>query len=146
MDLKPSEVTEILKQEIEGFDGQMKKSNVGTILQVGDGVARVHGLGECMMNELLEFPNGVFGVALNLEEDNVGAVLLGSGTLVKEGDTVKTTGRIISVPTGLQMFGRVVDALGVAVDGKGAISVTDDDYRSIEGVSPTVPERADLLP
>jgi F-type H+-transporting ATPase subunit alpha len=141
MDLKPSEVTDILKQEIEGFDGQMKKSNVGTILQVGDGVARVHGLGECMMNELLEFPNGVFGVALNLEEDNVGAVLLGSGTLVKEGDTVKTTGRIISVPTGLQMFGRVVDALGVAVDGKGAINNSDDDYRSIEGVSPTVPER-----
>ena len=133
MDLKPSEVTDILKQEIEGFDGQMKKSNVGTILQVGDGVARVHGLGECMMNELLEFPNGVFGVALNLEEDNVGAVLLGSGTLVKEGDTVKTTGRIISVPTGMQMFGRVVDALGAPVDGKGAINTTEDDYRTDDG-------------
>ncbi|MEE2885957.1 MAG: F0F1 ATP synthase subunit alpha [Planctomycetota bacterium] len=141
MDLKPSEVTDILKQEIEGFDGQMKQSNVGSILQVGDGVARVHGLGECMMNELLEFPNGVFGVALNLEEDNVGAVLLGSGTLVKEGDTVKTTGRIISVPTGLQMFGRVVDALGAPVDGKGAMNVSEDDYRTIEGVSPSVPER-----
>jgi F-type H+-transporting ATPase subunit alpha len=141
MDLKASEVTNVLKQEIEGFTGEMKKSNVGTILQVGDGVARIHGLDECMMNELLEFPNGVRGVALNLEEDNVGAVLLGSSTLVKEGDTVKTTGRIISVPTGLAMFGRVVDALGNPVDGKGAINVTEADFRTIEGRSPSVPER-----
>ncbi len=141
MDLRASEVTNVLKQEIEGFTGEMKKSNVGTILQVGDGVARIHGLDECMMNELLEFPNGVRGVALNLEEDNVGAVLLGSSTLVKEGDTVKTTGRIISVPTGLAMFGRVVDALGNPVDGKGAINVTEADFRTIEGRSPTVPER-----
>jgi F-type H+/Na+-transporting ATPase subunit alpha len=93
------------------------------------------------MNELLEFPNGVRGVALNLEEDNVGAVLLGSSTLVKEGDTVKTTGRIISVPTGIALFGRVVDALGNPVDGKGAIAVTEADFRTIEGRSPTVPER-----
>jgi F-type H+-transporting ATPase subunit alpha len=141
MDLKASEVTNVLKQEIEGFTGEMKKSNVGTILQVGDGVARIHGLDECMMNELLEFPNGVRGVALNLEEDNVGAVLLGSSTLVKEGDTVKTTGRIISVPTGLAIFGRVVDALGNPVDGKGAINVTEADFRTIEGRSPSVPER-----
>ena len=141
MDLKPSEVTAVLKQEIEGFSSDTKKANVGSILSVGDGVARIHGLGECMMNELLEFPNGVFGVALNLEEDNVGAVLLGSGTLVKEGDTVKTTGRIISVPTGIQMFGRVVDALGAALDGKGAISASESDYRTIEGRAPSVPER-----
>ena len=141
MDLKASEVTNVLKQEIEGFTGEMKKSNVGTILQVGDGVARIHGLDECMMNELLEFPNGVRGVALNLEEDNVGAVLLGSSTLVKEGDTVRTTGRIISVPTGLAMFGRVVDALGNPVDGKGAINLTEADFRTIEGRSPSVPER-----
>ena len=141
MDLKPSEVTDVLKKEIEGFTGELKKSNVGSILQVGDGVARIHGLDECMMNELLEFPNGVFGVALNLEEDNVGAVLLGSSTLIKEGDTVKTTGRIISVPTGIAMFGRVVDALGAPVDGKGAIKVSESDYRTIEGRSPSVPER-----
>jgi F-type H+-transporting ATPase subunit alpha len=112
MDLNPSEVTSVLKQEIEGFESRTQKSNVGTVLQVGDGVARIHGLDECMMSELLEFPNGIFGVALNLEEDNVGAVLLGSETGVKEGDEVKTTGRIISVPTGDAMLGRVVDALG----------------------------------
>ncbi len=141
MDLKPSEVTTVLKQEIEGFESQMQKSNVGTVLQVGDGVARVHGLDECMMSELIEFPNGVFGVALNLEEDNVGAVLLGSDTKVKEGDTVKTTGRVISVPTGMALIGRVVDALGQAVDGKGPINVSDADYRPIEGRAPSVTER-----
>jgi F-type H+-transporting ATPase subunit alpha len=141
MDLNPSEVTSVLKQEIEGFESRTKKSNVGTVLQVGDGVARVHGLDECMMNELIEFPNGIFGVALNLEEDNVGAVLLGNETGVKEGDEVKTTGRIISVPTGDALLGRVVDGLGRAVDGKGAISTTDADLRPVEGRAPTVPER-----
>ncbi|MBL8731976.1 MAG: F0F1 ATP synthase subunit alpha, partial [Planctomycetes bacterium] len=108
---------------------------------VGDGTARVHGLDDCMMNEMLDFGNGIFGVALNLEEDNVGAVLLGSDAKVKEGDTVRTTGRVISVPTGLQMCGRVVDALGRAVDGKGEIKVGPSDYRPIEGRSPSVPER-----
>ena len=141
MDLKPSEVTSVLKSEIENFDGSMAHSNVGSVLQVGDGVARVHGLDDCMMSELIEFPNGVMGVALNLEEDNVGAVLLGSDTLIKEGDTVKTTGRVISVPTGMALVGRVVDSLGVPVDGKGPINVSESDYRSIEGRSPTVPER-----
>jgi len=141
MDLKPSEVATVLKAEIEGFQGKMQKSNVGTVLMVGDGTARVHGLDDCMMNEMLDFGNGIFGVALNLEEDNVGAVLLGADSKVKEGDTVRTTGRIISVPTGLQMCGRVVDSLGRAVDGKGDIKVEDSDYRSIEGRSPSVPER-----
>ncbi|MCB9885232.1 MAG: F0F1 ATP synthase subunit alpha [Planctomycetes bacterium] len=141
MDLKPSEVASVLKAEIEGFQGGMHKSNVGTVLTVGDGVARVHGLDDCMMSELLDFGNGVQGVALNLEEDNVGCVLLGSDSKVKEGDQVRTTGRIISVPTGLQMCGRVVDALGRAVDGKGDIPVGPDDLRPIEGRSPTVPER-----
>jgi F-type H+-transporting ATPase subunit alpha len=141
MDLKPSEVATVLKSEIAGFQGRMQKSSVGTVLMVGDGVARVHGLDDCMMSELLDFGNGVAGVALNLEEDNVGAVLLGSDAKIKEGDTVRTTGRIISVPTGLQMCGRVVDALGRAVDGKGEIRVTDADMRPIEGRSPSVPER-----
>ena len=141
MDLNPSEVATVLKAEIEGFSGRMQKSSVGTVLMVGDGTARVHGLDDCMMNEMLDFGNGVFGLALNLEEDNVGAVLLGSDAKVKEGDTVRTTGRIISVPTGLQMCGRVVDALGRAVDGKGDIKVGPDDMRPIEGRSPTVPER-----
>ncbi|MGE3171332.1 MAG: F0F1 ATP synthase subunit alpha [Planctomycetota bacterium] len=141
MDLKPSEVATVLKHEIEGFQGKMQKSSVGTVLMVGDGTARVHGLDDCMMSELLDFGNGVFGLALNLEEDNVGAVLLGSDTLIKEGDTVRTTGRIISVPTGLQMCGRVVDALGRPVDGKGAIQTSESDLRPIEGRSPSVPER-----
>ncbi len=141
MDLKPSEVATVLKAEIEGFQGRMQKSNIGTVLMVGDGTARVHGLDDCMMNEMLDFGDGIFGVALNLEEDNVGAVLLGSDSKVKEGDTVRTTGRIISVPTGLQMCGRVVDALGKAIDGKGDIKVADSDMRPIEGRSPSVPER-----
>jgi F-type H+-transporting ATPase subunit alpha len=119
----------------------MQKSSVGTVLMVGDGVARVHGLDDCMMNEMLDFGNGILGVALNLEEDNVGAVLLGSDTKVKEGDIVRTTGRVVSVPTGLQMCGRVVDALGRAVDGKGEIKFGPGDLRPIEGRSPSVPER-----
>ncbi len=141
MDLKPSEVATVLKSEIAGFQGRMQKSSVGTVLMVGDGVARVHGLDDCMMSELLDFGNGVAGVALNLEEDNVGAVLLGSDAKIKEGDTVRTTGRVISVPTGLQMCGRVVDALGRAVDGKGDIRTSEADLRPIEGRSPSVPER-----
>jgi F-type H+-transporting ATPase subunit alpha len=140
MDLNASEVTAVLKAEIANFAGQTRKSNVGTVLSVGDGVARVHGLDECMMSEMLEFPNGVMGVALNLEEDNVGCVLLGSDRLVKEGDTVKTTGRIISVPTGMQMIGRVVDALGRPLDSK-PLSVDPKEYRPIEGRAPSVPER-----
>src|SRR6185436_10838180 len=136
MDLKPSEVATVLKSEIEGFAGRMQKSSVGTVLMVGDGVARVHGLDDCMMSELLDFGNGVYGLALNLEEDNVGAVLLGSDMLIKEGDTVRTTGRVISVPTGMAMVGRVVDSLGRPVDGKGAIDVAESDYRPIEGRSP----------
>ncbi|MBM3973126.1 MAG: F0F1 ATP synthase subunit alpha [Planctomycetes bacterium] len=141
MDLKPSEVASVLKSEIEGFAGRMQKSSVGTVLMVGDGVARVHGLDDCMMNEMLDFGNGILGVALNLEEDNIGAVLLGSDAKVKEGDTVRTTGRVMSVPTGLQMCGRVVDALGRPVDGKGEIKLSPSDYRPIEGRSPSVPER-----
>ncbi len=141
MDLKSSEVATVLKAEIAGFQGKMQKSSVGTVLAVGDGVARVHGLDDCMMSELLDFGGGVSGLALNLEEDNIGAVLLGSDAKIKEGDTVRTTGRVISVPTGLQMCGRVVDALGRPVDGKGDIRTTDADMRPIEGRSPSVPER-----
>ncbi|KAA3610842.1 MAG: F0F1 ATP synthase subunit alpha [Planctomycetota bacterium] len=141
MELQPSEVTSILKKEIEGFETSASKESVGTVLQVGDGVARVYGLDDCMMAELLEFPGGVMGMALNLEDDNVGVVLLGDATKVKEGDTVKTTGRIISVPTGDAMVGRVVNALGQAVDGKGPIQVSDADYRPVEQDSPNVIER-----
>ncbi len=141
MQLQPSEVTSILKKEIEGFQSKTSTESVGQVLQVGDGVARVYGLDDCMMSELLEFPGGVMGMALNLEEDNVGAVLLGDAAKVREGDTVKTTGRIISVPTGFGMMGRVVDALGRPLDGKGALRASESDYLPIEQPAPNVVER-----
>ena len=141
VEIKPSEVTSILKSEIEGFEAKASMKSIGTVLQVGDGVARIYGLEDCMMSELLDFGKGVMGIALNLEEDNVGAVLLGSSTEVGEGDTVKTTGRIISVPTGLQLCGRVVDSLGRPLDGKGPVEWTEADLRPIEGRAPSVPER-----
>jgi F-type H+/Na+-transporting ATPase subunit alpha len=141
MDLRPAEVTSILEKEIENFGGDGRMQSVGTVLSVGDGVARVYGLDDCMMNELLEFPGGVRGVALNLEEDNVGCVLLGDAAKVREGDTVKATGRIISVPTGDQILGRVVNALGDPVDGKGPLGTGADDLRPIEQPAPSVVER-----
>jgi F-type H+-transporting ATPase subunit alpha len=141
MDLRPAEVTSILKKEIETYEGDANMQSVGTVLSVGDGVARIWGLDDCMMNELLEFPGGVRGVALNLEEDNVGCVLLGSATKVKEGDVVKGTGKIISVPTGDRLLGRVVNALGDPVDGRGPLGTTDADLRPIEQPAPSVVER-----
>ncbi len=141
MELKPAEVTSVLKKQIEGYQGDAKLQSVGTVLSVGDGVARVFGLDDCMMNELLEFAGGVRGVALNLEDDNVGCVLLGDATKVKEGDMVKTSGRIISVPTGPALLGRVVNALGDPLDGKGPLNVTTSDYLPIERPAPNVVER-----
>jgi F-type H+-transporting ATPase subunit alpha len=141
MDLRHAEVTSILEKEIANYRGQSALQSVGTVLSVGDGVARVWGLDECMMNELLEFPGGVRAVALNLEEDNVGCVLLGDATKVKEGDQVKTTGRIISVPTGPSLLGRVVNALGDPIDGRGPLSVSEEDYWTIEQPAPSVVER-----
>ncbi|HIF40140.1 MAG TPA: F0F1 ATP synthase subunit alpha [Planctomycetes bacterium] len=141
MDLRPAEVTSILEKEIENYQGDSRMQSVGTVLSVGDGVARVYGLDDCMMNELLEFAGGVSGIALNLEEDNVGCVLLGDAAKVREGDTVKATGRIISVPTGPQLLGRVVNAMGDPVDGKGPLGTTEDDLRPIEQDAPSVVER-----
>ena len=141
MDLRPAEVTSILEKEIANYQGESAMQSVGTVLSVGDGVARVWGLDDCMMNELLEFSGGVRGVALNLEEDNVGCVLLGDATQVKEGDQVKTTGRIISVPTGDSLLGRVVNALGDPIDGRGPLSVTEADYLPIDQPAPSVVER-----
>ncbi|MDP7063282.1 MAG: F0F1 ATP synthase subunit alpha [Planctomycetota bacterium] len=141
MELQPSEVTSVLKKEIESFQAGSSTEQVGQVLQVGDGVARVYGLDNCMMSELIEFSGGSMGMALNLEEDNVGCVLLGDAASVKEGDTVKCTGRIISVPTGDQLLGRVVDALGEPLDGKGPISNSDEDLRPIEQDAPSVVER-----
>jgi F-type H+-transporting ATPase subunit alpha len=141
MDLRPAEVTSILEKEIENYKVETAMQSVGTMLSVGDGVSRVYGLDDCMMSELLEFPNGVRGVALNLEEDNVGCVLLGDATKVKEGDTVRSSGRVISVPTGDAILGRVVNALGDPRDGKGPLGVTEKDWRPIEAPAPSVPER-----
>jgi len=141
MDLRPAEVTSILEKEIANYQGESSMQSVGTVLSVGDGVARVWGLDDCMMNELLEFAGGVRGVALNLEDDNVGCVLLGDATNVKEGDQVRTTGRIISVPTGDSLLGRVVNALGDPIDGRGPLNVTDSDYVPIEQPAPSVVER-----
>jgi F-type H+-transporting ATPase subunit alpha len=141
MELRPAEVTSILEKEIEQYKGETAMQSIGTVLSVGDGVARVYGLDDCMMNELLDFPGGVRGIALNLEEDNVGCVLLGDATKVKEGDTVRATGRVISVPTGDQLLGRVVNALGDPIDGKGPLGTSESDLRPIESPAPSVVER-----
>lgn len=121
MKIRPEEVSEIIKKEIENYKKSLDVKTSGTVLEVGDGIARIYGLSSVMSNELLEFPNGVMGMALNLEENNVGAVILGNASLIKEGDGVKATGRVVSVPAGEGMLGRVVNALGEAIDGKGEI-------------------------
>jgi F-type H+/Na+-transporting ATPase subunit alpha len=139
MKLQPAEVTAILKQEIENYDSGLKLESVGTVISVGDGVARLHGLDNCMMSELLEFPGGVRGIALNLEQDNVGVVLLGSDQKIKEGDLVRSTGEIISVPVGDALLGRVVNALGDPIDGKGPINA--EGKYPIERPAPSVLER-----
>jgi F-type H+-transporting ATPase subunit alpha len=119
--IKPSEVSEILKKQLEGFKSEVELEEVGTVLQVGDGIARIYGLNKVQANELIEFDSGVMGIVLNLEEDNVGAVLLGSSELIKEGDTVKRTKRIASIKVGEQLAGRVINTLGEPLDGKGPI-------------------------
>jgi len=130
VEVRPDEVTAILRKQLTGFTSEVDVYDVGTVLQVGDGVARVYGLTNAVASELLEFPNGVFGMALNLEEDNVGVVLFGDDKLINEGDTVKRTGRIASVPVGEELLGRVVNPLGVPLDGRGPI--TTDKYLPIE--------------
>ena len=139
MTIRPEEVTSILQQELEAYRTKLKLEGVGTILQVGDGIARIYGLEEVMAGELLEFPGGVMGLALNLETNSVGAVVLGSDRELKDGDQVKRTGKIAQVPVGKALLGRVVDALGRPLDGKGPIATTE--VRSIEGRAPSVIER-----
>lgn len=139
MSLKPEEVSSIIKQEISKYETSLKMESVGTILQVGDGIARVWGLEDAMMSELVMFPGDIMGLVLNLEEDNVGVAIFGSDTDIKEGDTVRRTGRIASVPVGDAMIGRVVDALGQPIDGKGP--VVTDKYRPTEVVPPNVVQR-----
>lgn len=136
MGIRPEEISSILKQQIEKYDTEIEVAKVGTVIQVADGVARIHGLSEAMSGEMLEFPGGVYGMALNLEEDNIGCVILGPFTQINEGDEVKRTGRIVQVPAGEAMIGRVVNVLGEPIDGKGPI-VTDK-FRPIEGHAPGV--------
>ena len=121
MDIKAEEISRIIRDQIGSYAVDVDVAEVGTIVSVGDGIARVHGVEKTMAGEMLEFPHGVFGIALNLEEESVGAVLLGDYKEIKEGDTVKRTNRIISVPVGEELVGRVVNALGQPIDGKGPI-------------------------
>ena len=133
MNLRPEEISSVIKDQIKRYAADMEVSDVGTVIQVADGIARVHGLENAMQGELLEFPGEVYGMVLNLEEDNVGAVLLGNHKNVNEGDIVKTTGRVVEVPVGDALLGRVVNSLGQPVDGKGPINT--DKYRQIERVA-----------
>ncbi len=139
MAIRPDEITSILQQELEKFERGVETQHVGTVLQVGDGIARVHGLPDCQMGELLEFPGGVMGLALNLEEASIGAVLIGESNSIKEGDSVKETGRIIQIPVGNGMLGRVVNSLGQPLDGLGPIA--SEEFRLIEINAPGVVDR-----
>ena len=139
MNMKPEEITAIIKKQIEDYNVEMNVDDVGTVLEVGDGIAHVYGLDKAMSGELLELPHGVYGMVLNLEEDNVGAVLLGDDELIKEGDTVRRTGRIMRVPAGEAMIGRVVDPLGQPIDGKGAIHTSET--RLVEFQAPGIADR-----
>ena len=139
MNLRPEEISSVIKEQIERYSSELNVSDVGTVIQVADGIARVHGLENAMQGELLEFPSEVYGMVLHLEEDNVGAVLLGDHKNINEGDTVKTTGRVVEVPVGDCMLGRVVNALGQPIDGKGPIQATR--HRQIERVAPGVISR-----
>ena len=126
INIRPDEISSIIREQIEQYDQDVKVDNIGTVLQVGDGIARVYGLDQVMSGELLEFEDKTIGIALNLENDNVGVVLMGNGRQILEGSTVKSTGRIAQIPTGDAFLGRVVNALGTPIDGKGEIEATDN--------------------
>ncbi len=134
--IRPDEISNIIRQQIESYEQEVQVSNVGTVLQVGDGIARIYGLEQAMAGEILEFEDGTVGLALNLEEDNVGAVLMGEGFGIQEGSTVKATGKIASIPVGDAMIGRVVDSLGVPIDGKGDIDTSET--RLVESMAPGI--------
>ena len=139
MNLRPEEISSVIKEEIKKYSTEFEVANVGTVIQVADGIARIHGLEKAMQGELLEFPHEVYGMVMNLEEDNVGAVLLGDSANINEGDMVKTTGRVATVPVGDAMLGRVVNALGQPIDGKGPVNT--DKIRPIERVASGVISR-----
>jgi F-type H+-transporting ATPase subunit alpha len=142
MTVKPDEISKVIKQQIESYSSELDFSEAGTVIQVGDGIARVYGLYSAMSGELLEFHNGTYGMALNLDEDSIGVVIMGSDAGIKEGDPVKLTGRMAEVPVGDGMLGRVVNALGEPIDGKGAIAA--DGYRKIENPAPSVIKRREV--
>jgi F-type H+-transporting ATPase subunit alpha len=137
--IRADEITTLLRQEIENYEGAIDVSETGSVISVGDGIARIHGLEKVMAGELIEFPHNVAGIAMNLEEDQVGAVLLGEATEIKEGDEVRRTGRIMSVPVGEALIGRVVNALGKPIDDKGPIQTTQ--FNPIERLAPGVVDR-----
>ena len=139
MSIKPEEISSVIKEQLKRYSTKLMVSDVGTVIQVADGIARIHGLDNAMQGELLEFPHDVYGMVMNLEQDNVGAVLLGDTALIREGDVVKTTGRVIEVPVGDCMLGRVVNSLGQPIDGKGPIAATS--FRQIERVASGVISR-----
>jgi len=139
MNLRPEEISSVIKEQIKNYSTKLEVSDVGTVIQVADGIARIHGLENAMQGELLEFPNEIFGMVLNLEEDNVGAVLLGDSKNINEGDIVKTTGRVVEVPVGDALLGRVVNSLGQPIDGKGPVETTT--FRRIERVASGVISR-----
>ncbi|HJP14322.1 MAG TPA: F0F1 ATP synthase subunit alpha, partial [Nitrospinota bacterium] len=139
MQIRAEEISQIIQKQIEGFDSSVELAETGTVISVGDGIARVYGLEKCMAGELIEFPGDLFGMALNLETDNVGTVLLGDDRHIKEGDEVRRTGRIVQVPTGKALAGRVVNPLGQPIDGKGPIET--DTTANIDIVAPGVIER-----
>src|SRR5919107_2765654 len=136
MATRSEDITTIIKSEIDQFDAGVETRSVGTVVEVGDGIAQIFGLEGALASELLEFPGGVMGMALNLEEETVGAVVLGDPTAIKEGDTVKTTGRVVEVPVGAALLGRVVDPLGRPLDDKGPITATTT--RPVERIAPGV--------
>ncbi|MEF9975501.1 MAG: F0F1 ATP synthase subunit alpha [Oscillospiraceae bacterium] len=139
MQLKPEDISKIIKEQIKNYDNKIECTETGTVILVGDGIARAHGLEKCMANELVEFANGEFGMALNLEENSVALVILGSDEGIKEGDSVKRTGQVVSVPVGEALIGRVVNSLGAPIDGKGPIETTE--RRPIESNAPGIIER-----
>ncbi|MFA6471410.1 MAG: F0F1 ATP synthase subunit alpha, partial [Candidatus Latescibacterota bacterium] len=139
MNIRPEEISSVLKQEISDFKIELDVEEVGTVIDIGDGVARVYGLNDCMYSELIEFPNGVLGMAMNLEEGNVGCILFGSDRLVREGDMVKRTGRVMSVPVGEQLLGRVVNPLGQPLDSKAELEF--DRTMPVDIKAPSVVER-----
>ena len=139
MELKPEEITKIIREQIKNYENKLETSETGTIILVGDGIARASGLDQCMANELVEFETGEYGMAQNLEEDSVSIVILGSDAGLHEGSLVKRTGRVVSVPVGEELIGRVVNALGQPIDGKGAIHTAQS--RPIESPAPGIIER-----